>query len=399
VNSVKNSHFPNLHNTANSFATITELKARGLYPATDAPVFSQFGGNVPANYALTITAPAGTIHYTLNGTDPRQAFTGTAVGTAYTGPVTLMQTGIVKARALNAGVWSAVTETVFIVGTAAQAGNLAVTELNYNPATTQDLEFLELMNVGAGAIDLTGVYFQGLTFTFADGTLVNPGERVVLVRNQAAFLAQYGAGPRIVGQYTGALDDSGEEIAVIGANNADIVRFTYDDKPPWPTGPDGNGRSMVLRAPTLDSKIPSNWRSSVALGGNPGTQDGVAFTGTPTTDDDRDGLSALLEYSMGGSDNVSGDVPRPALGAISLDLGAGLQNYLTIESRQNLASDGATLVAEFSSDLVTWSSASTSVVYLGENVDGSGIATRRWRAAEPITSAARQFLRVRAVQP
>src|SRR5204863_8994475 len=138
---------------------------------------------------------------------------------------------------------------------------------------TQEHEFVELMNISTGVIDLTDVYFQGLTFTFPDGTLLNPGERVVLVRNQAAFVAQYGAGPRIAGQYTGALDDSGEEIAIIAANNTDIVRFTYDDKAPWPTGPDGNGRSMVLRAPTLDPKIASNWRSSVAAGGNPGAQD------------------------------------------------------------------------------------------------------------------------------
>jgi hypothetical protein len=106
VANVKNNHFPNLHNPANAISTIAKLKARGLYPATEAPAFSQFGGNVPSNYALTMTATAGTIYYTLDGTDPRQAFTGTAVGTVYSGPVTLTQTGTVKARALNAGVWS-----------------------------------------------------------------------------------------------------------------------------------------------------------------------------------------------------------------------------------------------------------------------------------------------------
>jgi hypothetical protein len=129
------------------------------------------------------------------------------------------------------------------------------------------------MNIGATVIDLTDVSFEGLTYTFTDGTLLNPGERILVVRNNAAFSARYGAGPRVAGEYTGALDDSGEEIAVIAADGTDIVRFTYDDKAPWPIGPDGNGRSLVLRAPTLDPKIPSNWRSSGAVGGNPGSSD------------------------------------------------------------------------------------------------------------------------------
>jgi hypothetical protein len=398
VSSVKNTHFPNLHNTATAWSTITKLKNRGLYPATEAPTFSQFGGNVPANYQLSITGGTGTIYYTLNGNDPRQAFTSAAVGTAYTGPITLTQTGTVKARVLNGTVWSPATETVFIVGTAAKAGNLAVTEVNYNPATTQDEEFVELMNTGTESIDLTDVSFLGMTFVFADGTLLGAGERILVVRNQAAFVARYGAASRIAGQYTGALDDSGEELAVIDAGGADIVRFTFNDKAPWPTAPDGNGRSMVLRGPTLDPKIASNWRSSASAGGNPGGQDAVAFTGNPTADDDQDGLSALFEYSVGGSDSVPGDVPRPVLGTTSVDSASGTEWYLTIESRQNLAADGATLVAEFSSDLITWSSEPAKVVYMGETSDGNGVTTRRWRAADPISSASRQFLRVRPVQ-
>jgi hypothetical protein len=125
----------------------------------------------------------------------------------------------------------------------------------------------------------------------------------------------------------------------------------------------------------------------------------VAFNGTPTADNDGDGLSALLEYSLGGSDSSPGDVPTPALDTTSIDLGQGAQTYLTIQARQNLAADAATLIAEFSSDLVTWTSSSSGVVYMGETVSPTGVAFRRWRAADPITSATRQFLRVRAVQP
>src|SRR5256885_5715889 len=36
-----------------------------------APAFNQFGGNVPSGFQLTMSAPAGTIYYSRDGSDPR----------------------------------------------------------------------------------------------------------------------------------------------------------------------------------------------------------------------------------------------------------------------------------------------------------------------------------------
>src|SRR6185503_16243202 len=47
-----------------------------------APAFSLSEGNIPAGASLTMTAPAGTIYYTLNGTDPRQAQANGAIAAA-----------------------------------------------------------------------------------------------------------------------------------------------------------------------------------------------------------------------------------------------------------------------------------------------------------------------------
>lgn len=47
------------------------LKSRGYYPTIDPPLLSQFGGSVPDGYVLTFGGGAGTIYYTLDGTDPR----------------------------------------------------------------------------------------------------------------------------------------------------------------------------------------------------------------------------------------------------------------------------------------------------------------------------------------
>ncbi|MBA7487128.1 hypothetical protein ES707_22690 [subsurface metagenome] len=50
---------------------VNELRAAGLYPATDAPEFNKHGGDVPSGFNLTMTAPANAVvYYTVDGSDP-----------------------------------------------------------------------------------------------------------------------------------------------------------------------------------------------------------------------------------------------------------------------------------------------------------------------------------------
>src|SRR5581483_6683575 len=52
---------------------ISQFRAAGWYPSFDPPTLSQVGGSVTNGYKLTISAPGGTIFYTLDGSDPRLA--------------------------------------------------------------------------------------------------------------------------------------------------------------------------------------------------------------------------------------------------------------------------------------------------------------------------------------
>jgi len=56
---------------ARTAVTIGQLRATGLYPDTDPPIFSQHGGQVAQGFELSITNEAGDIYYTLDGSDPR----------------------------------------------------------------------------------------------------------------------------------------------------------------------------------------------------------------------------------------------------------------------------------------------------------------------------------------
>src|SRR5436305_8973856 len=107
-----------------------QLKAAGLHQSVPDPSCHQHGRDGPAGFNLTMTAPAGTIYYTLDGSDPRLPDgTVSPAALVYSAPIPLNQNTVVKARALLNGVWSALEKASFSLDVAA----LKVTELMYNP--------------------------------------------------------------------------------------------------------------------------------------------------------------------------------------------------------------------------------------------------------------------------
>ncbi|MHA3769948.1 lamin tail domain-containing protein [Verrucomicrobiota bacterium sgz303538] len=393
VDFVRNTYLPSLYNSANSYATINELRAARLYPNTEPPVFGQHGGIVAPGFMLTMSATGGSIYYTLDGSDPRQAITGDIAGNTYAGPVALTKTCTVKARVRNGTEWSALTEAFFIVGVPASSANLVVSEIYYAPAVTQDHEFIELMNTSVTqTIELSGVHFTaGVSFSFPPGFTLGPGQRIVVVKNQAAFTARFGAGVQIAGEYIGSLDNSGEEIALADATGVEIFRFRYNNRDPWPTTAATADRSLVLLAPKghPDPGLAENWRASMGGGGTPGTSDGVAFTGDPSTDADHDGINALLEYVFGTSDAVESSQANPTIAFQNLDADAGPQPFLTLSFKRATGADDAAVMVQFSTDLVTWQPA------LFVSRSSGGVET--WRA--PVPNTEQQYLRLRAHLP
>ena len=51
-------------------AVLEQFRSRGLYPATEAPVFNQHGGPVDVGFDLSMTADVSEIYYTIDGSDP-----------------------------------------------------------------------------------------------------------------------------------------------------------------------------------------------------------------------------------------------------------------------------------------------------------------------------------------
>ncbi|WP_414660009.1 lamin tail domain-containing protein [Horticoccus sp. 23ND18S-11] len=182
---------------------------------------------------------------------------------------------------------------------AALLANLRITELMYQPvaaASAGDYEFIELQNIGAATLDLSGVRFtNGLDYTFPAGTTLASGAFIVVAKNRTAFASRYpGAVATLApNQFAGALDNSGETIALTlpAPWSVHILSFRYEST--WSALASGGGYSLVVRSPVTtparDWSRSAVWRAASAVNGNPGAADagGVAIalatTGTVTT--------------------------------------------------------------------------------------------------------------------
>ncbi len=252
---------------------MAQFLSYGFLASSNAPVFNQHGSNVPSGFNLTMVATngGGTIYYTTNGTDPRVMFSGAVASSAlaYVGPVTLNQSTLIKARTLNGADWSALTEANFAV--AARGVPLRITELNYNPSGSTAYEFIELQNIGSTPVDLSGMYFEGVVYTFPSFSTLAGGARLVLASDfsPAAFAVRY-PGVAVAGYFSLNLNNGGERIVLKDAAGNIITSVDYHDAGGWPVAADGAGYSLENINPLGDPDDPANWRASAALGGTPG---------------------------------------------------------------------------------------------------------------------------------
>ncbi|HWI56877.1 MAG TPA: chitobiase/beta-hexosaminidase C-terminal domain-containing protein, partial [Bacillota bacterium] len=239
-----------------SSIVLTQFMQAGLYPSVPAPTFNQHGGPVAPGFSLSMTPTNATIYYTLNGADPRVYGVGTPAPSAqiYTNPLVLLSNQVVKARAWSAGVWSALNEAAFTVGSLGVP--LCITEIMYNPVGGDAYEFLELQNLGANPADLSGYSLEGVGYLFPKGTSLAGGAVMLLASaaNPAAFASRY-PGVMVSGFFGGALANNGERLALLDTKSNAVFSVEYKNSGGWPTAADGGGASLESSTPTATRMI------------------------------------------------------------------------------------------------------------------------------------------------
>jgi hypothetical protein len=248
-------------------------------------------------------------------------------------------------------------------------------------------------------VDLYGAQFTvGITYSLSSGAIryLSPGSNVLVVKNLSAFQQRYGhsCDAMIAGEYSGNLSNSGEEVRLMAADGSIPRDFTYSDSAPWPAAADGDGPSLILRnsSSNPDPSIATNWMASAIPGGLPGGVPPVLTYSTwralfwddpvigtndlvsgPYADPDGDGMDNLHEYIFGLNPSIpdTWPQPKPAIALVSSE------NRLVATLRLSAASGDAVVLPQISSDLINWSSGTSSIQLIQTTPaeDGTKICT------------------------
>ena len=264
---------------------VEQLRSAGLFPSVNAPSFkinniTVYGNTITPGDMLTMSAEDGIIYYTTDGSDPalwRPASAVSATAIKYTGPLTLKESSHIKARVFLNSVWSTLNDRFFIVPE--NFNDIKITEIQYHPLEqdaigNSEFEFIEIKNTGTSTLGIGGLRFiKGIKYVFPSETQLGPKEFIVLASDKKHFFMRYGFVP--FDEFDGQLDNSGEQIILVTAENDTICSFTYSDGNGWPEVPDGSGKSLVPYEinPSNDQDSPLFWRTSYHLGGSPGADD------------------------------------------------------------------------------------------------------------------------------
>jgi len=163
-----------------------------------------------------------------------------------------------------------------------KVGPLIMTEIMYHPGPApedKDCEYIELMNISdlpVGTASLVSTYTDptshyeewipwrfddGISYEFPVDMQVNAGERILLVKNLAAFNGKYTVptGTRIFQWTSGSLDNAGEKLQLSVPGDQEFGkdryyirhdRVNYDDEGDWPVAADGSGKGLTHQSPT-----------------------------------------------------------------------------------------------------------------------------------------------------
>lgn len=279
---------------------------------------------------------------------------------------------------------------------------LRITELHFAPLGGKEFEFIEVRNIGTSTLDLTGIQFTDGVEATLGGSLA-PGELGLIVADPANF-----PGLKIVGTFTGALNNGGEQITLRDSVGENILSFDFEGE--WFTAARNGGYSLdILDASaewtTWDDQFA--WAASCEVGGSPGlanpephSNDYASWSrgfftvveladaniSGPVADASGDGISNLLNYALGRD-------PTVKYGNDSADLVFEEGTVGLTFSRLQKTPD-ITLSVQVSTDLIDWT---TSATMVSNDPNGDGSESVVFQSPLSTVTQTRQFLRIHVV--
>ena len=161
-------------------------------------------------------------------------------------------------------------------------GDIVINEINYNSADNfESGDWIELYNRSNQSINISRWYYtdsdDNHKFILPDGTILGPGEYLVLVEDDSSFISRFPDVKNYLGETGFGLSGSGEFMKLVNSEGEIIDSLTYDDRSPWPEEADGNGSTLELIDAGKDNSVAENWNASKEHG-TPGRINSVVVT-------------------------------------------------------------------------------------------------------------------------
>jgi hypothetical protein len=150
---------------------------------------------------------------------------------------------------------------------------IVLNEVMYNPVFA-NASYVEIYNTSpSNAFDMSGWRLNGVDLTFANGTVLEPGQFLIAAKDRQVFADTYGPSIPVAADFPGSLDNGGETLTLLKpgptpAEDAIVDQLTYDDDLPWPAAADGGGPSLQLIDPLQDNNRSANWAAVTAASTN-----------------------------------------------------------------------------------------------------------------------------------
>ena len=266
-------------------------------------------------------------------------------------------------------------------------GPLFISEVHYAPQNSDSHEFVEIANQGEATVSLEFWKLRGgLDFDFSSTHSIPSGQSVVIVTFDpvsqtglaADFRSHFGitASVSLIGPATdGPLNDDGgtvrlqQGVGTGGSNQVTIDEVRYLSSGPWPLA--NNGPSLT-RNGTLDfGNFPSSWNATAPSPGQVATTEDYQTwasangVGAGDLDQDGDSLSNLLEFALGTNPNLPDELP-----VLQID---GSQGAITFT--RHTGRSGVTLEFQTSTNLENWTTRSTTVTGLANQIQTNSFTT------------------------
>jgi hypothetical protein len=300
------------------------------------------------------------------------------------------------------------------------SGPLVITELMYHPKD-DNVEFIEIKNIGSVPVDLLGTEISGIDYRFdaPESNLVAGGILLVVKDDPANFRNNYNVPEevKIYGPFLGSLDNGGERIRIritepSTINDEPDLKVSidiaeYSDRDPWPISADGFGDSLHRKYPIRYAGDPRNWKAAAPSPGiikdeefdwrelffNPEEIANDSLSG-PFADADKDGVVNILEYLLGSHPRKFNSRIFESFSRAESADGNGSFN-LKFKRLENTLD--YKIIIETSTDLENWTSSDDQLSLKEESDNGDGTLTLTYSISGSVDSK-KVFFRLRVVE-